>query len=265
MSRFSQTSKLLTGRMFVSGGEARLPFPVQQAWAGSNSANVPASPKMRYRILGTEVRSENAAKPMGQPFQALVRWLASRSRVSAALDYGCGKLRYTPYLARSCLALGIVDSNVQLERPQLIDGRLTSVSRYARRRWPQCRVYVVEQFWAGVRERYDFVLCANVLSAIPSRRARSRSLRAIKACLPPGGECLVVNQHANSYFQEAKRRAGAVAHLDGWMLHSLRGACYYGILGRDKTVRILRSVGFAVLDAWVEKQSTFVLAAKGPR
>ncbi len=220
---------------------------------------------MRYAILGTEIRSENAAKTMGEASQALTKWLLSRPRVSRALDYGCGKLRYTPYLARRCLALGLVDSHVQLERSQVINGRLTTVSHYARRRWPRCRVYAVERFWAGVRERYDFVLCANVLSAIPSRRVRARCLRTVQACLRPGGECLVVNQHANSYFREARRRPGAVAHLDGWILPSLRGACYHGILGRDKSIRILRSLGFMVLDAWVENQSTFVLVISDPR
>jgi SAM-dependent methyltransferase len=221
--------------------------------------------EMRYAILGTEVRSENTAKTMAEASQALRKWLLSRPHVCRALDYGCGKLRYTPYVARRCVNLGLVDSHVQLERSQLINGCLTTVSDYARRRWPGCKIYAVERFWGGIRERYDFVLCANVLSSIPSGKVRARSLRAIRACLRPRGECLVVNQHVNSYFHEARRRPGAIAHLDGWILRSPRGACYFGILGRQKTIRILRSLGFVVVDAWVESQSTFVLVVSDPR
>ncbi len=220
---------------------------------------------MRYRVLGTEIRSKNTAKTMAEASQALTHWLLARPRVSRALDFGCGKLRYTPYIARTSVALGIVDSQIQLERSQMIAGRLTSVSRYARRRWPRCRIHSVEQFWAGVQERYDFVLCANVLSAIPSRKARTRSLRAIQACLRPEGECLIVNQHSNSYFREARGRPEAIAHLDGRILPSIWGGCYYGILDRDKCTHILRSLGFMVLETWVEHQSTFVLVARGPR
>jgi len=218
---------------------------------------------MRYKIDCAEIRSENAAKTMAEASAFLVDWLRSKPRVNNSLDYGCGKLRYSKYLARRCLRLSLVDSKVQLERSQVINKQVTNVIRYAHKHWPTCRTYTVEQFWAGVEERYDFVLCANVLSAIPSRIIRARSLRAIKACLRPEGQCLVVNQHANSYFKEAPKRAGATPHLDGWLLPSGRGACYYGILSREKTIRILRAVGFKVLDAWVEGQSTFVLVARG--
>lgn len=170
-----------------------------------------------------EIRSENAAKPIAQASNALVDWLLSRPRVRYGLDYGCGKLRYTPYVARRCFSLGLVDSSLQLERPQIIAGRRTTVKEYARRQWPSCRIYTVQEFWCGTGEHYDFVLCANVLSAIPSRRLRERSLRAIKACLRQKGECLVVNQYRNSDFQQARKRGEAIPHLDGWILASSRG------------------------------------------
>ena len=150
---------------------------------------------MRYRVNGEEIRSENAAKPMAQASNALVDCILSRPCIDHALDYGCGKLRYTPYLARRCSHFGLVDSSLQLERLQMIAGRHTTVKKYAQTRWPSCRIYTAQEFWRGTDERYDFVLCANVLSAIPSRIIRSQSLRAIRACLRRTGECLVVNQY----------------------------------------------------------------------
>jgi hypothetical protein len=217
---------------------------------------------MRYKVNGEEVRSENAAKTMKEASKAVVEWILAMPRVNRALDYGCGKLRYSPYLGLQCESLGLVDSAIQLERLQVIDNHLTSVVDYARSKWPGCRLYTVDQFWEGIEERYDFVLCANVLSAIPSRAIRSRSLYAIKSCLHRGGQCLVVNQHANSYFKEARRRPGAVQHLDGWFLPSSKGASYYGILDSEKTARILRAVGLTIVDSWVKGQSTFVLTRR---
>lgn len=211
-----------------------------------------------------EIRSENAAKSTGNPSSPLVDWILSRSRVKRALDYGCGKLRYARYLARRCSHLTLVDSRLQLERLQIIAGRSTTVERYARRHWPSCRIYAAEDFWQGVDDQYDLVLCANVLSAIPSRGIRARSLRAIKSCLHPTGTCLVVNQYANSYFRQARSRRDAIDHLDGWLLPSSMGASYYGILDRDKILRILRAVGFRLLNAWIDGQSSFVLVRRDP-
>jgi hypothetical protein len=217
---------------------------------------------MRYKVKDKEIRSENAAKPMARASTALVNWIRSRPHVHRALDYGCGKLRYTPYVARRCLQLGLIDSPEQLNRSQIIAGRRTTVKDYARRRWPSCRIYTAQEFWRGTDHRYDFILCANVLSAIPSRNILKQSLRAIKASLRPKGECLVVNQYRNSHFQQARKRPEAINHLDGWILASSRGTSYYGIWDRARTVRILRAIGFRIIDAWIKGESTYVLVGR---
>jgi Methyltransferase domain len=217
---------------------------------------------MRYRIRGLMIRSENAAKTPREASRPLADWLERNISVGAALDYGCGRLRYTPYLAQCCETLGLVDSLHQLDRETHMAGRATNVRTHAIRKWPGCRIYSVEQFWRGVCERYDFVLCANVLSAIPSRRIRSRSLRAIHRCLYRNGRILVVNQHTNSYFTEVRNNPNSVLHLDGWVLRSAKGPTYFGILGREKIIRLLRAHGFHVQDAWIEGQSNYVLASR---
>ncbi|MFI5397645.1 MAG: hypothetical protein ACHQ9S_19070 [Candidatus Binatia bacterium] len=141
-------------------------------------------------------------------------------------------------------------------------GRLTTIREEARKTWPRCRIYSIDRFWSGIKERYDFVLCANVLSAIPSRRDRSRSLRAILACLTSTGTVLVVNQHTNSYFTKASTTPHALKYLDGWLLRSPKGPAYFGVLGKDKVKRLLCAHGFRIRDAWIEGQSNYVLAGR---
>ena len=217
---------------------------------------------MHYKIHGIEIRSENAAKTISEGAKALITWLASCDYVENALDYGCGKLRYTAHVAKRCSSLAIVDSKIQIERTQRIDGSSTTVRKYAQTHWPNCKIYYLEQFWDGIPDSYDFVLCANVLSAIPSAKIRARSLRAIYASLSRNGELLVVNQHTNSYFGKVKLKPNVFGYLDGWVVQSRNGGAYYGILNRVAVVRLLRKYEFTISDAWIKGQSNFVLASK---
>ena len=217
---------------------------------------------MHYRVRGLQIRSENAAKPMSQPLGSLVTWIKTMKRVGSALDYGCGKLRYTSYLASKCSSLGIVDSKVQLERRQTLAGHTSTVRDYASKHWQGCRIYDLEQFWAGIAHKYSFALCANVLSAIPSGPIRRRSLQALHNTLSKGGLLLVVNQHTNSYFTKLPSRKGSFAHLDGWVTPSKGHASFYGILRRDEVSRTLMRHHFSIQNAWTEGQSNFVLARK---
>ena len=147
---------------------------------------------MHYRVKGALIRSENAAKPMADAAAPLVDWLLQRPRTKSALDYGCGKLRYTPHVAARSRHLGIVDSAEQLDRVQRIDGGEATVREHAGGKWPGCRIYDLTQFWKGISHSYGFILCANVLSAIPCPKVRARSLRSIRHALTPRGTVLVV-------------------------------------------------------------------------
>jgi hypothetical protein len=219
--------------------------------------------RVHYNAKGMLVKSENAAKPMADAAGPLVEWLRGRPVMESALDYGCGKLRYTPYVAARSRYLGLVDSSEQLDRVQRIDGVETTVRQYAKEKWPGCRIYELTEFWKGVSHTYDFILCANVLSAIPCPKVRARSLRSLRRGLTPRGTVLVVNQHTNSYFKEASSRPEAIAHLDGWLLPSRGGASYYGILTKDKVVELLKRHGFVIAQTWIDGQSNYVLAGRG--
>lgn len=78
---------------------------------------------MHYRIRKLTVRSENAAKTHQEASHPLANWLLHNVRSGAVLDYGCGRLRYTPYLAPGCDTLGLADSVIQLDRITSMGGR----------------------------------------------------------------------------------------------------------------------------------------------
>jgi hypothetical protein len=215
---------------------------------------------MRYRVAGKIIRSENAAQSKTRPSLPLVAWLHRRPITESALDYGCGKLRYTEHLAKRSKVLGLVDSEIQLGRTQTLDGKETTVRRYATAKWPTCRIHVLHEFLKRSSRTYDFVLCANVLSAIPSRHIRAQSLCAIRKCLSRGGTLLTVNQHTNSRFTVRRTAENARPHLDGWVLSENNSGSYFGVLDKDSTVGLLKGHGYVVIEAWIEGQSNYVLA-----
>lgn len=157
----------------------------------------------------------------------------------------------------------MVDSDVQLNRVQIIDEEYTSVRAYVEKKWPESRIHELKAFWKNPLYGYHFVLCANVLSAIPCPRARARSLRSIHATLSESGQVLFVNQHTNSYFTKAKRHPNAIAHLNGWIAPSNTTASYYGVLNREVVIKLISRFGFVIEKAWIEGQSNYVLAHKG--
>ncbi len=213
---------------------------------------------MRYLVRGRQIRTENAAKTHHQASSRTIGAFTELAPHQRVLDYGCGKLRYLKSLAPLCKLLTLVDSAVQLNRPQRLFGRRTSVRAYVAIWWPHARVLDLNEF-ANDRQRYDFILCANVLSAIPSASIRLRVLRVLATRMARGGMCLVVNQHRNSDFSSAARRPTSLPHLGGYILSGSRGASYYAPLGRDQILPLLLRTGHRVIRAWVSGDSTFVL------
>jgi 2-polyprenyl-3-methyl-5-hydroxy-6-metoxy-1,4-benzoquinol methylase len=142
---------------------------------------------VRYKVGKDEITTENAAKPMSQASAPLVNWLKAQKRFGRALDYGCGKLRYTGILAENSKWLTVVDSRFQLEREQIIAGKSTTIRRYVRQTWRRTNVLEISEF-SRRRSSYNFILCANVLSAIPLRSVRSQVLKSIRARLASNGK-----------------------------------------------------------------------------
>lgn len=216
---------------------------------------------MRYKVKGLEIRSENAAKPMSMAAKPLVAWIHKQSRVTRALDYGCGKLRYAPALATRCHELTLVDSAIQIDRVQSVDGTQTTVRQYAAQKWRHARVLSIEKFEED-NLKYDLALCANVLSTIPNARVRSHVLRRLLSALAPDGKCLFVAQYQNSYFKDALSSPNALQRLDGWVLKSSRGNSYYGLLNKEKLESLIERHGFLVFQSWRNGQSAYVLGSR---
>ena len=215
---------------------------------------------MHYRIDGKLIKSELTAKAPSQASRYLLGFLSDHDRVARAADYGCGKLRYAASLSAMAQSLTLIDSSIQLDRQQIIDGELTSVRQLAKQRWSAAQIETISEFQAKLLPKFDFALCANVLSAIPTRSARSRALAAIRRRLKPSGSLLVVNQHRNSYYGEVARRENVLRHLDGWLVPRRDRAFYYGIMDKERTAEILQRHGYEIVEHWIEGQSNYALA-----
>jgi len=213
---------------------------------------------VRYRVRGVIVRSENAAKPAAQASKAVRDWLRRQPNVADALDYGCGKLRYAVDIAARAKRVTFVDSAVQIMRPQCLLGRRTTILDLVKQRWPSSRVLDAGAFRGDAR-MYDLALCANVLSAIPSRRARLDVLRAIRQRLKPNALCLLVSQYRNSDFAAAASRPDAEPYQDGWLLRGRRVASFYAPLGAARLGAMARHAGFSVRETSLHDGAALVV------
>jgi len=215
---------------------------------------------VHYEAAGFEIRTENAAKPVSQPSTYLRDWLLSHLAVSEALDYGCGKLRYTGYLAKVAGFVAVVDSEIQLSRVQTIAGLQTSIREFVARRWPNVRAYNVSEF-SRVAPRFELALCANVLSAIPQKGPRIEAIRVVASHLNQAGVGLFTVQSRNSYFKAWASDPKARRYGDGWLVPSDGRASFYGIITRPKLERLVSEAGMHVVKSWVHGESSYVLAA----
>ena len=214
---------------------------------------------MRYKLRsGIEIRTENAAKPASQPSKFLLGIFASLPQVVSTFDYGCGKLRYTAAIANTTDILAIVDSEIQLSRTQVLFGNKTSI-RSEISQSNQVNVYNDVEF-GELRTKFDRGFCINVLSVIPSYMRRRAVLDAIRNKLHRGGECLFVVQYRNSDFARMQRMRNAKPWVDGFIVNSLRGHSFYGMISPDRLEGFLTRAGFLVRDTMLNDGSAYVWA-----
>lgn len=216
---------------------------------------------MRYKVKGRIIRSENAAKPHNQASRVLIQWIESQPNLGQVLDFGCGKLRYFPYLISKATHLTLVDSEIQLNRIQQILGERTTVWEYAKTKWKNTSVIPAERFLLE-KAQYDFVLCSNVLSAIPCVKTRKSILKAIHGSLSANGRCLFTTQYRNSCFKQMANSPHAEPYLDGWLVKKQRTNSFYGILPKGKLEGILKRNGYSVIESWNSGESAYVLVKK---
>ena len=87
---------------------------------------------MRYVVRGLEIRTENAAKPIGRASRWVLKWIEGLPSNAVALDYGCGNLRYTVPLAERVRSVYAVDSEYQVRRVQKLGDSYSDLCLYAR-------------------------------------------------------------------------------------------------------------------------------------
>lgn len=217
---------------------------------------------MRYRVRGLTVRSENAAKTLSQPSKYVLHWISQLPPGSSVLDMGCGKLRYTIPLAKQVRHVTAVDSEVQVNRVQIIAAVKTTLMDYAKKYLPNVVLSTVDDAkWRN--RKYDYVLCANVLSAIPSHSERLAVLRRIRTVLKKRGQLLAVVQYRNTYFRDYRHNPKAIPHRDGWLVKQGEYASFYALISPDSLKRLCKLVGFGTATVSLRGESAFVLAEAG--
>ena len=216
---------------------------------------------MRYDLDGLTLRTENAAKPMKQARRFLVDYLAQLPTGTVALDYGCGKFRYTVPMAQVLQEVHAVDSHQQVARTQNVDGERTTLEAYAARHLPNVQVHCEDaDSWKG--RLYDFALCSDVLPVVPCRLWRVVILRSIASVLADNGQLLVCTRYSDSYFDGYSQRPDARQHLDGWLLSGSRPS-FFGLITLPDLQQLCTDSGLNVLQAFVRDHSAYVVAGTG--
>jgi 2-polyprenyl-3-methyl-5-hydroxy-6-metoxy-1,4-benzoquinol methylase len=208
---------------------------------------------MRYKIKGAEIRTENAAKPSSQKSSAVDDYIGAISNAHLILDFGCGKLRYSDTLVSVASKVTFVDSDIQLNREQVIRGERTTVKHYVKSNYSGCKTIPYENLEKH-RSKYDVITCTNVLSAIPCKKTISEIMGHISRLLKKDGFAIFVNQHRSSYF---KKYESGEKMLHGYLYSGSKGSSYYGILDKVAMGRLLENHGYENIKTWIVGESTF--------
>jgi hypothetical protein len=216
---------------------------------------------VHYRVDGHIIRTERTAKPRAQASAALKRWLLRDQCRGDVLDFGCGRLRYGPELATVSTTLTFVDSREQLYRICSFETHRETVAEQAARNWPKARTLDYDALLQDGRQ-YDFILCANVLSAIPLERERRKIVRILASRLKRSGQCLFVTQYRNSYYRELESHPAASPHLDGFLVDRGSGSTFFGLISKDRLIRLTRHCGLQTDATWLDGQSAYVLCSQ---
>lgn len=214
---------------------------------------------MHYRIdAHILIKTENAAKPEKQGSAFLKSLISKLEPVSSSFDYGCGKLRYREAILATTDTLALVDSEIQLSRQQLIRGKLTTI-REATQHGNRISTYNTSEF-GTLLATFDRGFCVNVLSVIPFLSARRRVLDLIQWRLRPSGTCLFAVQYRNSDFTRMQTMPNARPWLDGFLIDSLRGYSFYGLISPERLTKMVEKAGFEIIERTLNEGTVYLMA-----
>src|SRR6056297_3962008 len=126
---------------------------------------------MHYKVNQSLIKSELAAKPPVQTNKYVLKWINSLNYNNIILDYGCGKLRYSIPLSKIVKKVYIYDSDIQINREQVINGNKVKIRKLVQNKY--ANMFIISDINNNnFYNMFDYVLCSNVLSAIPHSNIR---------------------------------------------------------------------------------------------
>lgn len=196
---------------------------------------------MHYHVNKYLIESELAAKSTKQTNRIVLEFISELPSYYRALDYGCGKLRYSIPLARQTSKVFAIDSVYQIEKKQMIADSFIAPKDYKQENLIIQSVDSDE--WK--QEKYNIIFCTNVLSAIPDDEERLKIISNSKNVLDSLGYMFIVVQYRNSYFDQYQMRNDTIKHNDGWLIKRGNNKCsFYGMITADKIINLCNIVGF---------------------
>lgn len=215
---------------------------------------------MHYKIKGICIQSEYAAKSVKQQSRAILDWINNQEKVINALDYGCGKLRYSKELNKICKNLYLLDSKVQLERIQLLFDEKLSIVDYVRNCLPHAKIVAVEDY-PKIKVKFDIVLCINVLSSIPTWNNRNVVIKNIASLLKNRGKALFVTQYYDTFFTKSLKDPSNIKFNDGWISKGNTNS-FYGLIGPIELEEAIIKNKLHIINKWKASKSVFIEASK---
>ena len=91
------------------------------------------------------------------PSNYLCKQIESTNKNGNALDFGCGKLRYSEQLVNKFETVTFLDSRRQLERVQIIRGVQTTIPDYVINNYKNANIVSYENI-DKITNHYDFIL-----------------------------------------------------------------------------------------------------------
>lgn len=206
------------------------------------------------------IKSENAAKSNLQPNKYVLDYFKGIYNMDLVLDYGCGKLRYTIPLCNLAEKVIAIDSEEQITRKQRIWAEQTSIIDYSDR-INNLQVYSIrENKWKSYK--YDFILCSNILSAIPYDSERFEVLNNIKELLNYKGRALITTQYRNSYFSTYESRNNTFKYHDGWIIKNKSYYSFYGLISTERLVGYCNKGGLSIEKIDIHDGSSFITVSR---
>ncbi|WP_286907005.1 class I SAM-dependent methyltransferase [Clostridium sp. UBA1652] len=216
---------------------------------------------MHYNIRDLTIKSEYAAKSAKQTNSEILNIIKNLPSHFTVLDYGCGKLRYTIPLAKVVKSVHSIDSLEQLLRNQRINDISTNIVSYVEQYLNNVHIYdVKDPKWK--MNKYDFILCTNVLSAVPQYKERIEIVKNIGKVLKENGRAFISTQYYNSYFDTYNTNKSSIRFYDGWIIKSKNYSSFYGIIGIKKLEYYARVAGVKIIDSYTKNGSAYLLIAK---